>query len=442
MSVAKFTQVVFLLLVGLAADPSCWTQTYSVLYSFTGGADGASPEARLILDPAGNLYGTTFGATAYPYGQITGTTAGSIFKLTSGGGFTLLHNFGAGGANGSSPSGGLVRDSAGNLYGSTYGGGASTNPNCFGGGTNLPADGCGEVFKMDANGNFSVLHSFSGKSYCWTGCEPLAPLTLDAAGNLYGTTYLGGSRNCNLYKLNSMAGLENSDCGVVFKLDTTGKETVLHRFGSARKEGDFPNPGLILDTAGNLYGTTLGGGINSNGGNGGGGTVFKLDPAGNETVLFYFQEFVSGYYPNGGLLRDSAGNLYGTTRGFVGSGQNGAFKLDPEGDLTQFSPLDGIPYAGLNRDGAGNFYGTELEGGNQAQSCGYYGNATCGRVFKLDPFGNLTLLYDFKGGSDGDAPYASLVVDAAGNLYGTAAYGGTINNACPSGCGVVFKITP
>src|ERR1700675_1910127 len=313
MSVAKFTQVVFLLLVGLAADPSCWTQTYSVLYSFTGGVDGASPEAGLILDPAGNLYGTTFGANAYPYGQITGTTAGSIFKLTSGGVFTLLYNFGAGGANGSSPSGGLVRDSAGNLYGSTYGGGASTNPNCFAGLNKLPANGCGEVFKMEANGNFSVLYSFSGKSYCWTGCEPLAPLTLDAAGNLYGTTYLGGSRNCNLYKLHSLGGLENSDCGVVFKLDTTGKETVLHRFGSARKEGDFPNPGLILDTAGNLYGTTLGGGINSNGGNGGAGTVFKLDPAGNETVLFYFQEFVSGYNPNGGLLRDSAGNLYGPT---------------------------------------------------------------------------------------------------------------------------------
>ena len=444
MSFTKLIQAALLLLVGLAAVPSGSAQTYSVLYSFTGGANGASPEAALILDTAGNLYGTTFGATAYPYGQVTGTTAGSIFKLTSGGGFTLLYNFGAGGADGANPSGGLVRDSAGNLYGSTYSGGPSTNPNCFAGLNKLPADGCGEVFKMDANGNLSVLHSFSGNSYCWTGCEPLAPLTLDAAGNLYGTTFLGGSRDCDIYKLNNLAGLENSDCGVVFKLDTTGKETVLHRFGSARKEGDFPNPGLILDTAGNLYGTTLGGGINPGGANGfgGAGTVFKLDPAGNETVLFFFQEFVSGYFPNGGLLQDSGGNLYGTTRGAGDVGQNGAFKLDPQGHLTQFSQLDGVPFAGLNTDGAGNFYGTELDGGNQGQSCGYYGNATCGRVFKIDPAGNLTILYDFKGGSDGDAPYASLVVDAAGNLYGTTAHGGTFNNACPSGCGVVFKITP
>src|SRR6266851_4736271 len=201
MPFARFTQAVILSLVGLAALPSCWAQTYSVLYSFVGGADGASPEAGLVLDPAGNLYGTTFGTTAYPYGKITGTTAGSVFRLSSGGSFTLLYNFGAGGANGSNPSGGLVRDSAGNLYGSTYGGGASTNPNCFADGTKLPADGCGEVFKMDANGNLSVLYSFPGKSYCWTGCEPLAPLTLDAAGNLYGTTYLGGSRNCNTYRL-------------------------------------------------------------------------------------------------------------------------------------------------------------------------------------------------------------------------------------------------
>jgi uncharacterized repeat protein (TIGR03803 family) len=449
MSFPRFIQAVLLLVAGLAAVPSGWARTYEVLYSFTGGADGASPEAGLALDSAGNLYGTTVGTT-YAYDRATGTqlttgtTAGSVFKLSPGGDFTLLYNFGAGGTNGSYPAGGLVRDLAGNLYGATSSGGASPNPcsvGWFGSLGSDPFDGCGTVFKVDANGNFSVLYSFSGNNNCWQGCTPLAPLTLDAAGNLYGATYLGGSKDCSgVYpKLNSLGGVLPSDCGVVFKLDTTAKEIVLRHFGDGHKQGDFPNSGLIFDAAGNLYGTAGGGGIYRDGGDGGNddggaGAVFELDPAGNETVLYFFNPLVSPVaFPNAGLIQDAAGNFYGTA--------DYLFKLDPQGTLTQLNS-PGYPTSALILDAAGNLYGTTPNGGSGISNpiCGPgYG---CGTVFRVDPSGNLTTLYDFSGETDGAESQAPVIMDAEGNLYGTTAYGGTISDVCPAGCGVVFKITP
>jgi len=431
----RFAEATLALLIAVASILPISAQTYTVLYSFTGGADGASPMAALVLDPAGNLYGTTFGTTPYPLGQTTGTTTGSVFKVNSGGGFTLLYNFANGGPNGKNPSGGLVRDPSGNLYGSTYGGGGSTNPICFAGGR-LPDAGCGEIFKVDASDNFSVLFSFSGSKNCWDGCLPLAPLTLDSAGNLYGTSYLGGSRNSDPDRLNRQGYAAESYCGVVFKLSPKGKETVFHRFGKARHDGDFPNPGLVVDSTGNVYGTTLAGGQNDNGGGtDGDGTVFILDPSGNETALFYFQYPGSGASPNGSLVQDPSGNFYGTLR-------NGwPFKLDLQGNLTQFpGSIEGITFAPLIVDAFGNLYGTTYTGGGLNPACG--GGDGCGTVFKLDPSGNFTTLYQFSGYSDGANPFASLVMDDAGNLYGTTAYGGTVNSNCPAGCGVVFKITP
>jgi uncharacterized repeat protein (TIGR03803 family) len=452
MSFPRFTRVVLLLVVGFAAAPSGWARAYKVLYSFTGEADGASPEAGLALDSAGNLYGTTIGTT-YPYDRATGTqlttgtTAGSVFKLSPGGDFTLLYNFGAGGANGAYPAGGLVRDPAGNLYGATTSGGASPNPCSLGGIGGLgsdPYDGCGTVFKVDANGNFSVLYSFSGNNNCWQGCTPLAPLTLDAAGNLYGATYLGGSQNCGAYpKLNPLAGVLPSDCGVVFKLDTTGKEIVLRHFGNGHTEGDFPNSGLIFDAAGNLYGTAGGGGIYRDGGDsgnddGGAGAVFELDPSGKETVLYFFNPLVSPVaFPNAGLIQDAAGNFYGTA--------DYVFKLDPQGNLTQltdYADSPGYSASPLIMDAAGNLYGTTSNGGGGISNpiCGSgYG---CGTVFRVDPSGNVTVLYNFSGETDGAESQGPVIMDADGNLYGTTAYGGTISDACPVGCGVVFKITP
>jgi uncharacterized repeat protein (TIGR03803 family) len=404
MSFAKFAQVALLLLVGLAEVKSLSAQTFTVLYTFTGGTDGGFPNGGLIQDSAGNLYGTT--------GYGGRFKNGTIFKLNHNGRFKVLHSFGAGGAGGATPSAGLARDSAGTLYGVTAAGGASNQ---------------GTVFKLPKRGKFTLLYSFSGGL---DGSTPAAPLIFDPAGNLYGTTYLGGSPNCNAYRY--------TDCGTVFELNTTGHEKVLHRFSSQRKNGDFPSGGLLRGATGNLYGTTyLGGPV-------GYGTVFKLDPTGHETILHAFQNS-DGALPTSGLIQDAAGNLYGTTAS--GNGFFGAiFKLDPQSNETVLHAFtdvnDGtVPIGNLIMDSAGNFYGTTYAGGKN-NGTGCYGGEGCGVVFKLDPSGQETMLYSFGGGTDGWSPRGGLVMDAAGNLYGTTGLGGTHSNVCPGGCGVVFKIAP
>ncbi|MGB6386424.1 MAG: choice-of-anchor tandem repeat GloVer-containing protein [Terriglobales bacterium] len=399
MSFTKFTLAALLIFAGLAAIPSSLAQTYTVLYSFTGGTDGALPEGGVVLDSHGNLYGTSTGATQ-------GGLEGSVFKLNPKGKFTLLHSFGTGGADGAEPFN-LVRDSAGNLYGTTLYGGSSS---------------AGTVFKLDTKKNFSVLYNFNsefpGDSY-----GPSGPLLLDSAGNLYGA-WGGGSGKCQ-------AGPDNT-CGVVFKLDPSGSETVLHAF-SRPKYGEYPEEGLVMDAAGNLYGTTTGGG------HGGAGTVFKLDPAGDETVLHTFTGKPDGSEPWAGLIKDSAGNLYGTTI-FGGQGNcqerpcGVVFKVDTNGNETVLYRFTGgadggLPAAGLVMDSAGNLYGTTTY---------IFGN-----VFKLDPAGDLTVLHTFTGGTDGNNPVgAGLTLDSAGNLYGTTITGGNLADCDGDGCGVVFKITP
>ncbi len=234
------------LLLAVAATPPAQAQTYEVLHRFHGKPDGENPNAGVIRDAAGNLYSTTSSGGTYGWGVV--------FKLSTTRKLTVLHTF-TDGADGASPLAGVVRDAEGNLYGTTYGGGDS---NCFrpsppSGGRStrwddlppIPQGGCGVVFKVDTTGNETVLHTFTGAD----GNEPDAGLIRDLAGNLYGTTLYGGDVNCNV--LNS--------CGVVFKLDTTGKETVLYRF-SGGADGSSPEAGLVQDAAGNLYGTTVVGG--------------------------------------------------------------------------------------------------------------------------------------------------------------------------------------
>jgi uncharacterized repeat protein (TIGR03803 family) len=253
-----------------------------VLHTFNGSpTDRAIPgAAHLIGDSAGNLYGTTESGGA--------SGAGVVFKLNKTG-ETVLYSF-TGGADGWSPVAGLIRDSAGNLYGTTFGGGAR-----FG------ESGSGVVFKLDTTGTETVLYSFTGGA---DGGSPAAGLIRDSAGNLYGTTELGGV----------------SGAGVVFKLDTTGTETVLHSFTGPG--GENPYAGLIADSAGNLYGTTYGGGAS------GSGVVFKLDTTGTETVLYSFTGGADGGSPVAGLIRDSAGNLYGTTYEGGTSDAGVVFKLE------------------------------------------------------------------------------------------------------------------
>jgi len=368
-------------------------QSFSVLYSFTA-FDGEGPKSRLVLDKEGDLYGTTgFEGGSIGYGEV--------FKLDAAGAETLLYSFT--GPDGLAPGGGLVRDKEGNLYGTTFVGGGA------GGGT---------VFKLDTTNTEIVLHSFTGPD----GAGPAAGLVRDREGNLYGTTYGGGA----------------SGVGTVFKLDRAGTETVLHSFTGP--DGASPVAGLIRDKEGNLYGTTYGGGLQkcflSGGSAAGCGVVFKVDTAGEETVLHSFTG-PDGANPAAGLVRDKEGNLYGTTSGgglltnCLGLGCGVVFKLDTTGAETvlyAFTGPDGAdPLADLVRDKAGNLYGTTFSGGTSNQ----------GTVFKLDTKGTETVLHSFTfTGLDGGGPESGLVLDEAGNLYGTTLWGST------SGDGTVFKLTP
>jgi uncharacterized repeat protein (TIGR03803 family) len=324
--------------------------------------------------------------------------------------YQVLHEF-HGSPDGATPFANLVRDPAGNLYGTTVLGGSND---------------LGTVYKVDSTSQETVLHRFS--SHGGDGQQPYAPLALDAAGNLYGTTTGGG----------------RSNAGTVFKVNPAGRETVLYRF-SGGADGSGPD-GVILDDAGNLYGTTaVGGAFNS-------GTVFTLDKNGKETVLHSINGTTEGWGPPAGVVRDSAGNLYGTTqRGGKKFDCNDAgcgtvFRVDKTGKyrvLYSFSGgADGTqPITGVVRDTAGNLYGTTPFGGDL--SCGAQGSG-CGVVFKLDPHGKETVLHAFTGRDDGALPYGLLVLDDVGNLYGTTLNGGDLSQQCADidhpGCGVVFRI--
>lgn len=257
----------------------------------------------------------------------------------------------------------------------------------------------------------TVLYAFKGASSS-DGWEPLGPLIRDTAGNLYGITYYGGNRKCN--------------CGMVFKFDAAGNETVLHRF-TGQSDGANPS-GLVSDSAGNLYGTTsYGGDLTCNC-----GTVFKLDAFGSETILHRFGTGVDGKTPFGGLVRDSAGNLYGTTAGWTlgncSFGCGTVFKVDSNGNEVVLYTFKGgadgdRPTDTLVLDSKGKLYGTTEFGGAYSS----------GTVFSLDVFGHETLLHTFTG-ADGAFPYAGLVFDSTGDLYGAASASGAL------GYGTVFKL--
>jgi uncharacterized repeat protein (TIGR03803 family) len=374
---------------------STWADIHdTVLHNFNNnGTDGASPQAGLIVDAAGNLYGTTNNGGTYTYG--------TVFELTpaAGGSYTekILHNF-TNGADGGNPQSGLILDGAGNLYGTTYVGGAYC---------------CGTVFELTPAGggtwNEKVLYSF-GSGYT---AYPTSGLIFDGAGNLYGTTLQGGP----------------AQGGSVFELSPAGggnwTERDLHDFGSL-SSGLFPYGGVVFDGAGNLYGTTSTGGASS------GGTVFELT-AGNWTyqVVHNFGTGSDGSTPYAGLVL-SGGNLYGTTSGGGSSGGT-VFELTPAGGgnwtyqvVHNFGTgSDGsTPYAGLIADSSGNLYGTTLSGGT-------YGGGT---VFRFNAHGEV-VLHSF-GLPEGYGPVASLIFDATGNLYGTAQFGGT------HGVGTVFQVIP
>jgi uncharacterized repeat protein (TIGR03803 family) len=321
----------------------------TTLYTFLGGTDGAFPSANLIQDAAGSLYGTTYGG-----GQTNGCggSCGTIFKLDTKGKETVLYRF-KGGSDGSGPVAGLLQDASGNLYGTTDQGGGS---GCF------ENQGCGTVFELDTNGKEHVLCRFKGGS---DGQRPDAGVIEDAEGDLYGTTLAGGNSSCN----------DNDGCGTVFELNPKGKKTILHTFSEA-EGGDLG--GLILDGVGNLYGVAVTWGPSL------WGTIFEIPKSGGQLTLVYsFTGKADGGSPTS-IIRDAAGNFYGgedvggmscgfaTTCGRV-------FELDTAGRyavLHNFIGGDGeFPNGGLIRDGAGNLYGTTLAGGA----------ANAGVVFEVSP---------------------------------------------------------
>lgn len=390
---------------------SCLDLGLSVLHTFSGGADGQSPETgRLLLDSAGNLYGSS-------YGDGTANAPGTVFELSpdGSGGYTesVLYRF-SGGSDGQSPSAGLILDSGGNLYGTTYAGG--------------DANGDGTVFRLAPNGaggyTESVLYRFGGSP---DGANPSAGLVMDSQGHLFGTTVAGGPGNY----------------GTAFELSPNGSggyvESVIYDFSNVGGVGQGPEAPLVIDSAGRLFGTTYGGGAS------GYGVVFELTPNGSggytESVLHSFASGVDGRYTEAGVTLDASGNLYGTT---VFGGQPNdsgtVFKLSPDGSggytesilLAFAGGTDGaVPVGEVTLDSGGNVFGTTYEGGPS-------GNGT---IFRLSPDGSggyaESQLYAFTGGADGAGPYPGVVIDPAGNLYGTASIGG---NA--SGYGTVFRFVP
>lgn len=397
----------------------------SVLHSFV-----SHPWGSLIFDRAGNLYGTTGGGqgTAFPFG--------TVFELApkAGGGWTerVLHIFGQG-EDGQSPFSNLIFDAAGNLYGTTSYGGSGECHDTIG-------KGCGVVFELspsgDGNWTEKILYSFQGND----GSHPYSGLIFDAVGNLYGTTSAGGSdgQGCRF--------TGDAGCGTVFKLSPqTGgvwTETVLHSFNPNNgNDGSTPEAALVFDRFGNLYGTTSYGGIASC--TFGCGTVFKLAPqAGGvwkETILYRFGQIArDGALPDGNLIFDTEGkHLYGTTPDGGANNLGTVFELMPttgggwaEKVLYNFRGTDGsYPFAGVIFDAAGNLFGTTVQGpGN-----------TSGTVFELSPTATgwtETVLHSFGQGTDGAQPYAGLVLNGSGSLFGTTTIGGVHN------LGTVFKLTP
>jgi len=437
----KLFLVALLLLVALcAATAPAQAQSFSekVLYGFPGATgDGTNPYyAGVVMDASGNLYGTTANG-GNPGSCQNG--CGTVFELVNSSGIyseNVLYSFTGANGDGSNPWAGLIMDASGNLYGTTSYGGSS-----------LDVSGVGTVFELvNSSGSYSenVLHVFCGQtagSQCTDGLYPYDSLIRDLAGNLYGTTLNGGQAP------------DESGNGTVFELvnsSGTYSEKILNVFSSLNQDAELPYAGLLMDASGNLYGTTYGGGAN------GYGTVFELvNSAGTYTqqILYNFKGTGGdGAYPWASLIMDASGNLYGTTEGGgSANGPNGygtVFELVnsagtySEKILHTFTGVSGDgahPYSSLLVDASGNLYGTTVYGG--ANGNGFNGGGTVYELVNSSGAYTENVLYSFCSQVnsnnfcvDGEYPYAGLIMDGSGNLYGTTQLGG------PNGGGTVFEL--
>lgn len=396
-----------------------------VLHAFAGMPDGELPLGNLLEDSAGNLYGTTI--VGGKKGCPDNPGCGTVFKIATDGTESVLIAF-DGKSHGGLPYAGLIADSAGNLYGTTSSGG---DPSCDSG------YGCGAVFKLAPDGTETIVYAFEWGA---DGAFPMAQLTADGNGNIFGTTTYGGltTKYCP-------AGYFG--CGTVFKIAADGTETVLHRFTGA--DGAYPEARLWIDAAGDIFGTTFQGGANCQSG-GGCGTVFELKPDGKQKVLYSFcsqANCTDGSQPYyAGVIADSAGNLYGTTTfggdSFCPGGCGTVFELSAGNSFkvlhtftdVAFGGADGAyPVGDLTADGSGNLYGTTYSGGDSG--CGGGG---CGSVYEVSQDGTESVLHGFAKKSMGRLPKGGLLLDSAGHFFGTTAAGGA---QCKeqAGCGTVFE---
>lgn len=376
------------IMLGLAVAPlSAQGQTLTVLYSFTGGIDGSNPDDGLLLGSTGRFYGTTIS------GGLFGE--GALFSVSLAGHETVLHQFSENRADGSVPITPLAQDSLGYLYGTTSEGGS---PAC-------DTLGCGTVFRLNpsVSNSFVVLHSFAHGGTEYIPNEVL----VDSSANVFGTAQGGRLHH-----------------GGVFEIDSAGKYSVLYSF-SGGNDGSNPLGGLLLSTKGTLYGTTHDGGAFNQ------GVIFKLSGSGVETVLYTFTGGADGAHPQSRLVLDNSSNLCGTTSGGGTAGLGTVFKLDKTGKETVLHSFTGgadggTPNGDLIRDQAGNLYGVTPTGGA----------FNLGTVFKVDAAtGTESVVYSFTGGTNAKFPNGNLVLDTAGNFYG-AAGGGAF------GFGTVFKLAP
>jgi uncharacterized repeat protein (TIGR03803 family) len=386
---------IFALVLVLLAPHPLQARSYKVLHTFSSDDNGYSPQSDVVLDSHGNIYGTTIqGGTG-----CNGYGCGVVFKVGRKGTYTVLHRF-TGPPDGESPGPGHpVLDGAGDLFVATGVGGT--------GACNSGA-GCGAIFRINASGKETIFYSFAGGQ---AGQGPNSGLVADSAGNLYGTTELGGDPTCN--------NGSGYGCGVVFKVDSAGIETVLYAFHGL-PDAQNPQVGLALDSTGTLYGTAGGGAF-------GFGAVYKVDSVtGQETVLYSFTDGADGNTPGiAAPVVDSSGSVYGVT--WRPSTAPRVFKVDSKGNETTLHTFHGYWYleASLVVGSRGNLYGTSAGGGGRGD----------GSVFKLAPNGKLTILHSFNGSAGGGAD-SSVALDGAGNLHGTTRSGGAHN------VGVVYKLTP
>ena len=399
------------LVLAIVASPAAQAQTFSVIHRFTGGGDGAHPDAGVTIR-AGILYGT-----AYQGGNGNGT----VYQVTQSGNdwVTLPISLLSGG--GANPIARVVFGPDGHPYGTTERGGPT--------GTGIVFDLIVPLTICKTANCFwkeNLLYGFMG------GADAANPgygdLTWDAQGNIYGTTMSGGA----------------SGAGAVYELQRSGNswtESVIYNFSGP--DGLFPQSNVVFDNNGNLFGTTLLGGSQAY------GNVYELKytqgVGWGKYPVYEFQNGSDGEHPVAGLIFDGSGNLYGATTDGGSRGGGTVFELSPSGDswtfklLYSFSGPPGIncgPWGNLAMDGAGNLYG--------ATNCD--GAYTFGNIFKLTNTGNGWLyssLHSFSGYSDGGYPFSNVTLDTSGNLYGTAYYGGNFGGNCGDiGCGVVWMVTP